>query len=364
MRTAAWLLLPFALAGAAPEPVPRPARPLPLRIDPAVAHVSAVRELPDGRLLVSDASKPALYLADTAAGTAAILGSAGLGDTQYVQPGGFYAGPNGTILLLDRGQKRVLTIAADGRIIGSSSIAVHGTQSSSTRDVDYEQPDASGHAYFLEHAHAIGGGATKTRLLRFDPVAQHGDPIAELALPEMKLTGTSGGMVFGRAVIGSPADGWGVTAAGRVAVVRAAPYRVEWYDTGGRVTRGPEIAYDALPMTDADKDAFRKSTGPGPSVGMVGGSTAARGDSGPLFAATHPPFEPEGVIVSPQEQVWVQRSAQAGATFTIYDVFDGAGVRVRRVQFPAGSDIVGFGRAAVYVREAGGRGAALKKYAE
>jgi hypothetical protein len=35
----------------------------------------------------------------------------------------------------------------------------------------------------------------------------------------------------------------------------------------------------------------------------------------------------------------------------VYDVFDGRGVRIDRVELPARSRVVGFGRGAVYVSE-------------
>jgi len=118
-------------------------------------------------------------------------------------------------------------------------------------------------------------------------------------------------------------------------------------------------------MTDADKDAVRSSIKGrgGVSAGAVGGSITSAGDPGPLFAPTHPPFDAADVSVSPAGRVWVKRTAPANATATIYDVFDGDGARVERLRFPAGSDVVGFGRGAVYVRETSPHGSTLKKYA-
>src|SRR5204863_306938 len=137
---------------------------------------------------------------------ATTIGSAGVGEQQYVQPGGFYGGPAGTTLLLDRGQARVLTIDKGVRITASASIAVHGTQSSSNRDIDLKRVDSRGFAYFSEHA----GRGTSAPLLRFDPVKQARETVTTLRLPEAKETAVGDGMFFGRTIIGSPADGWGV----------------------------------------------------------------------------------------------------------------------------------------------------------
>ncbi len=362
--TAKPLLVLLLLAGPVTEPAARPAQPLPLRMDPAIARVSGARELPDGRVLVSDAKKPSVYLLDPKTGRALVVGSAGAGERQYVQPGGFYAGPGDTTLLLDRSQKRVLTLSREGRIAGSASIAVRGTQSSSDRDVDYERPDAQGHAYFMKSRFAPPGGPNAQTLLRFDPVTQTSEPVAQIGLPEEKTFPGGDGMTFGRTVIGSPADGWGVTPDGRVAVVRAAPYRVEWHLPGGRIVQGPVVEYDAIPMTETDRKAFAEKAGRGGAfVGQSGAARGAAADPGMLFAPTKAPFDPEAVRVSPDGRVWVKRSAAASATTVVYDVFDAAGRRTARLAFPAASHLVGFGPSSVYVREIGPDGAVtLKKY--
>lgn len=346
----------------ATEPKPRAARALAFRNDPAITHVSAAWELADGRVLISDHQRPAVYVLDPTGGRAAIIGSAGVGAQQYVQPGGFYRGPGGTVLLLDRAQKRVLTIAG-GRITGSTSIAVRGTQSSSARDVDLQRVDARGFAYFPE---TMGfGSVTTTPLLRFEPLHQRSETVTTLKLPDFKEFPGGDGVSFSRRIIGSPADGWGVTPDGRVAVVRAMPYRVEWFGTDGVRIQGPIVEHEAVVMTDADRRAFEVQypRGTGPSVGMAGAAAQSASSATP-FARTKPPFEPEGVMVSPDGRVWVKRNGVLNAPATVYDVFDGAGRRSTRLELPADSDVVGFGASALYVRQRAGGGEALKKYAD
>ena len=69
-----------------------------------------------------------------------------------------------------------------------------------------------------------------------------------------------------------------------------------------------------------------------------------------LFAPTKPPFEPDDVLVSPDARVWVLRTAPLDARTVTYDVFDGSGRRVERIELPHATRIVGFGRDAVYAR--------------
>ncbi len=361
------------LLGAAPEPPARPARPLPLLIDSAITHVSAARELPDGRVLVSDQEKPAVYLLDPKTGKATTIGSAGADALQYVQPGCFYGGPAGTILLFDRGQAKVLTIDKDGRMTGSASIAVRGTTSSSNLDVDRKRVDSRGFAYFPERDFGPG---TNTPLLRFDPVKQARETVTTLRVQEYRETAGGDGMTFGRTVIGSPADGWAVTPDGHVAVVRAVPYRVEWFAPDGSRVQGPIVDHDPLPMTEEDKQAWRAKYGRGrggAGAGMPGSASGQPAETTTLFAATKPPFEPDDIALSLDGRVWVKRSGALGAKSVVYDVFDQAGRRTARIELPAGSHVVGFGPStplgtgptSIYVRQPSPGGATkLTKYSE
>jgi hypothetical protein len=359
--TCSLLLILVWPSSTAEEPSPRALAQVPLRIQTPLTHVSAAYELSDGRVLISNARQPSVLLLDPATGAAARIGEAGAGPGRYAQPGGVYAGPNGTAVLLDRGQKRTITISRDGALQDSRSIAVPGGSSSSDADVDFQRLDARGFVYFLEGR--IAFDEPERTLVRFDAEAQKMETVARLRKGETRTIPAGDGMTFGRTVIGSPADGWGVAPDGRVAVVRADPYRVEWYRPGGDVTRGPAIATDAIPMTDADRKAFEAQAGDGVRVGRTGGAEPSAADLGRLFADTKPPFSPDDVLVSPDARVWVLRSRPHDATAVIYDVFDPTGRRVDRIELPDGSRVVGFGRGTVYARwtDEGGR-CELRKY--
>jgi hypothetical protein len=356
-----------------PESPPRRLTPAPLGIDGAIAHVSAAAELPDGRVIVTDQNAPAIWTIAPSTGALTRIGSAGGGEGQYIQPGGIYRGANGSTLVLDRAQARVLVLSSAGAITRMYSIAVRGTSGGSTADVDYQKLDARDLAYFVDRqasfAARLGGPPpTTASLVRFDAATQQSTPVvADLRQPEQRVTSTDGPMTLFRRVIGSPADGWGVLPDGRVAIVRASPYRVDWVSPTGQVTRGPVMPYDPLPMTDADKQAFVASIRGQGSAGVgtagAGSTPSSSATSGPIFAATKPPFQPDDVLVSATGRVWVLRTATAGATDVVYDVFDTTGQRVDRVTFPADHRVVGFGAFTVYVRApASGGSATLKRY--
>jgi hypothetical protein len=316
--------------------------------------MSGVRELPDGRLLLSDFREPALWVVDLRAGTSERLGRSGDGPGEYRQPGGIYAGRADTSLVLDRGTSRVLLVTPDGRIAGSRAIGVRGTTVASSADQDLQRLDASGTGYFVDPQAAFGSlragrPSDSVSLWRYDAARQRADTVGMLREPERRLISAAGNVVRTRTVLFSPADGWGVAASGRVALIRAAPYRVDWVEPDGRVTRGPVTAHSVVQVTAADRErvAGRRETIGTAAPGSVSGST----NTEPLFADTKPVFKRDDIIVSPEGHVWVGRQLPASTRQEVYDVFDHRGMRIDRVELPAGSRVIGFGKGAVYVSE-------------
>ena len=355
------------------EPAPRRLTAVPVKVTADLTTISGAKELKDGRILISDAKRAAVYLVDPKAGTTQQLGSAGGGETQYAQPGGFYAGVADTIYLLDRAQARVLVITPQGAIVGNRSIRRKGVSQSSDADLDLQQVDSRVLSYFPDRNSRLAAvsGAVKTDsapLIRFDASRQHYDTVALLRQAEKKVTQADEHMQMTREIHGSPRDGWGIASDGSVAVVRSAPYRVEWYSASGKVSRGPVVAFEPLPYTSEEKEEIsRKNAALAPSVGMAGPAgeekkllTSASGD---LFAPTKMPFDPTNIIVSSEGRVWVPRNQRFGIKTVLYDVFDRQGERVDRVELPAGNRIIGFGPNAVYAVERDEKGSvALRKY--
>ena len=143
-----------------------------------------------------------------------MLGSAGADSSQYVQPGGVYAGRGDTSFVLDRGQARVTSFHQPARFSGfapSSDVGVYG---SSSADVDYQRVDSRGLAYFTDRGGRLrarlGGIANDSiPLIRFDPSRQHGDTIALLRQHEQKIVSMDEHTQITSSVVGSPRRYWG-----------------------------------------------------------------------------------------------------------------------------------------------------------
>jgi hypothetical protein len=331
------------------------------------ASVSRIRELPDGRILVSDPKEPALHVIDLATGKRVHLGRKGAGPGEYARPGGLFAAAGDTTFVLDRGQARYIVVDPSGKIVESRSVRTTGGRSFTDADVDLQQLDGRGRIYAdsrggpgglfaMGRASGKSGGTIDSiPLMRLDVATRtYKDTLGWLRIPSMH-TAAGSGMIIPGSTMFAAADAWAVAPDGRVAFVRATPYRVQWLNLDGRITTGPITEVPRLRVTEQDKDEARKAIGDstGVLIGKSDGTTKPNVMKQPemTFAEFKPPFDASEVFVSPDGRVWIKRETAAGLHDVIYDVFDQRGVRADRIQLPARHRIVGFGKRAVYAVE-------------
>lgn len=244
-------------------------------------------------------------------------------------------------------------------------------------------------------------------IVRLDLATRKLDTIAWYKIPRVQNSmsrDADGKMTFTQVINPLPqADEWVVTADGRVAIVRNSDYHVDWVGADGKLVATPKIPFEWQRLTDEDKvalidsvKAIRERTvaqsgssggaqiafggapgaAPGGAAGgaptqrievrtMVTAEMGARGgapvSSGPIqtnitFVSPSelpdykPPFLPNSVRADAEGNIWVltvpTKQVPGGP---VYDVIDGKGQLVDRVQIPAGRTIRGFGPGIVYL---------------
>ncbi len=158
-------------------------------------------------------------------------------------------------------------------------------------------------------------------------------------------------------------DGWAVAPDGRVALVRAPAYRVDWVDPAGRLHRGPPLTAEPVRIGKAEKKEYLEDLAASGvrvqaedrngrmsiSMSRGGGNPDEDPFSADEWPDSKPPFVSGGIRVGPDGLVWVERSVAAGAP-DLYDVIGADGGLVRRVTLPAGYRIVAVGARGVYAR--------------
>jgi hypothetical protein len=321
-------------------------------------QISSIRELPSGKVLVSDSRDKIVQLVDLAGGTMTKVGREGSGPGEYAFAGTLIGLPDGSTLLHDLLNRRFLTIGADGDGPARGPMIMGGI-------TNVRGYDARGRIYFSGSPFsATGGTADSVPLLRWDRVKPTFDTVGFVRQPAGFASRTqSGGNVQVRMGVTkrfTPAETWGVAGDGSIVRVFPEPYRIAWLTGKGQAALGPVVPYTPMKVTEADKkeviDNLRRSPGTTIMLGGPGGS-ARTGNAAPNFQApppefadTKPPYDGQGAVqVAPEGEVWILRTRPAGDKVPSYDVFDKSGKLIKKVSLNPNSRVVGFGRGVVYV---------------
>ena len=235
--------------------------------------------------------------------------------------------------------------------------------------------DGTGNLYLFDRGMGMrpGGGppqpADSGTVLRFDRTSRTLTPVARVAVPKAEVR--SEGSSSERRVtvrMGNPfsaQDEWAAGHDGRVAVVRHDPYRVEWLAPNGQRVTGPAVPVEPIPLTERDREEYRERMRSGGGMRMAvtmergGGGSSSSASMGPAttnmrvpeptdWPEFKPPFLANAAVVAPDGRLWVQRTVPAGAA-PRYDLFDSFGRRAGNVTLPAGTRLLGFGRASAYL---------------
>lgn len=356
-----------ALPAQQPTPLGRPVA----EFEEPFSRVSGLRELADGRVIISDQREKLVQLIDLQRQSARRIGREGSGPGEYALPTTLLPMPNDQTLLVDMMNRRFLTIRPDGTpgdVISPPTIAPPagggGPAAMVGGLVNPRGVDAQGRLYFQDLGIRPGQPSPDSvPILRWTPGQARVDTAAWVLGPQVNVSttpargGGGGGMrvMVGGAPVWTPAEGWAVSANGQVARVQPNPYRVVWYDASRRGTAGPTVPYTPIRVTDADKRAYIEQQAANPPTMVMmggGGGTSVQMPQmpEPTFAETKPAFfGTSSVFASPEGEVWVLRTRPANDHTPVYDVFDASGRLARKVSLAPGSRVVGFGGQSVYV---------------
>jgi hypothetical protein len=369
MDTRRYCVLVGLLAGAtvarAQTPEVRLAKP-DARFPREFSSIAGLLELPDGRVLVSDGIDETLLRVDMRTMRADTVSRTGSGPGEYKSPDLLFGLPGGAVLLVDLGNARLSFFDAALKYQESSPIA-RGNPATGLTMVIPDGVDAQGRIYFRSIMRDPSGKVDSGAILRWDRVRNSFDTLAKLKLGEVKVSSTGGQnsrSVSMRPVPLSPEDVWAVAPNGKVALVRASDYHLEWVGQGGQVTRGPATAWRPVPIKDADKREYTadmRNNGLSTQVMSENGRMSVRMGRGNLGRGRDQEAIPDlewpsskpaarSVRVSPAGEAWVERHVAAGSPRQ-YDVFGMDGKLARRVILPEGRRLVGFGNGVVYLRE-------------
>ena len=352
------LLLILAVLVQEPAPVVRLTKPdavLPREF----SQIRGVRELRDGRLLVTDWTDEVLLVADLRTGGVRQLGRKGAGPAEYRLPAALLPLPGDSTLLVDQGNERLAVISPALTITRSFSSHRPGL----SHTVIPRAIDSAGRFYF-EIPNWTRPDAKlndSVAVVRWDPRTGVEETVGRVRAETFRKPGRRlrPSLPY---VIFAPQDVWQADGAGRVAFVRSAGYRVEWREPrDGRIVRGPPTPFQPLRVTAADRTEYVRrfvTTSPVGGKSSSGLSATPAEEATPEaiaamvpdqeFATTRPPFTDFTPRIAPDGTLWVERSVATGAPQT-FDLFDGRGLLLRVVSLPAGRRLLALGAGVAYL---------------
>ena len=235
-----------------------------------IGSINGVRELPDGRVLLNDATRRRLIILDTLlALSRVVLDSAAGGRENYNTSGALIAFRGDTTLFVERESFTMLVIDPDGRITRVRAVPGVSNAYAATGQGSGIIPttDARGRMIFQ---------------MRVDPVRPRNVPRGVRSLPEMpdsaflvaldvntRKLDTIGAVRtakirpvgrlnadgrFTTSYMMNPlplVDGWAVLSDGSVAFVRGLDYRVEYLNPDGKWTSSEKLPYEWQLLSDS-----------------------------------------------------------------------------------------------------------------
>lgn len=316
----------------------RPLAPANASLAEEFVSIRSVRELADGRVLISDASPAStrLVVADLATGRVRQIGRTGSGPGEYGIAGKLLAPPADSTLLVDdsRGLRWLLlhrdsivvTVPPDNAGLRAAGLALIGADNAGhvLRFRELNGPNSVTMTRAIRVHRGTGASDTAAALRgaewQTSQTTRNGRPF--YIINQMNLSVSEQAVMFGD---------------GHIAIARLSPFRVEWLSPIGRLTRGPEIPWPAPRVDDAEKNAYYKRVG----------RTPPSGDPEP-FAAIVPPFD-GALIAAPDGSVLLRRTPWSGNLRRRYDLVDRRGIVTRQLVLQDNQRIVGFGPRSAYV---------------
>lgn len=320
--------------------------PADARLATEFIFIGSVRELSDGRVLISDPRERRVVVADMATGNIAQVGRAGRGPREYTSASSLRRLAGDSTLLIDgsrrwvffHGSRVVHTLPPDAPVaraaggfeldvdtLGSVLVRIPRVVRRPAGDVRESDSIA------VVHFRRVG-------TVRVDTIAYLREA------PRRLRTSREGGAMITRNTrvpfaVSEQAllfpDGW-------TAIARLDPYRIDWRTPEGRILKGAPLPVTLEDLRPEDRRAVIDSYPPRPD-----------GRPSPIdldaFPAKVPPFQREALLAAPDGRLLVRRTATASRPEGRYDIVDRAGRLAGHVVLSPNERIIGFGRRSVYV---------------
>jgi hypothetical protein len=320
------------------------------RLDHEFTRVESIRELKDGRVIVSDPGDRGLVVVDFRNGSVADVSHKGRGPAEYAQAGTVYGLAADSSLMSDGGNRRWLLFAGDrvAVTIPPGDRAMLATQGG-VSGVDTLGRLLAQRRPLPQPGLSIVGKDDSTMLILVSRARGTADTIAAVRRQPGRMEAQYGGdgklastrLRINPFVAGEKfilfRDGW-------LAVARVEPYRIDWRARDGRWTRGSALPIPLVNMSEREKRAAMVR------MAKENNLPVSSPDTFSDWPVTLPPFNPSGPLLESSDgRLLVRHQPSADHEETIYDVVNRRGQLDGQLKLAPNEHVVGFGVASVYV---------------
>jgi len=367
----ATLALTVANAGAQAAPSVK-LKPADAKLDEEFTQITSVRELSDGRVLVTDGRENRVVVADFKAGTVMQIGRNGQGPGEYQSTGMLRAiGGDSSLMVEARvgrwhlfdGARLAVTLPPDAPIVTAIGRNVTGADARGnvSRTIAMRSGTPIGGAGagrgagpaqlpgdLPDSAFVVRGNRSNARL----------DTLARVKARKMVMstaTNARGGVTMVNLTtpplaVGEEtalfADGW-------LAIVRLDPYRVDWVSPDGKTAKGDPLPWPVVKINDREREAYfmaRSRDAARNSGGPIPESVRKQlEDASKLFPDTYPPTIAGGLITVADGRLLIRHPETADVPNPRYDLVDRRGRLAGTIAMVAGESILAITRTAAYV---------------
>ena len=331
-------------------------RPADATLGEPLTSILSVRELSDGRVLVSDNSVDSrLVVADLRTGRVRMIGNIGAGPGEYRAAGRLFALSGDSTLFIDSPDR------------GRWWLLLHGDSIVRNLPPDYPalravggNPSGSDSTGRVLGVRQAGADKLSNTMIRERLVAVLGERNSSRADTIVALRGSEYTISqvgtrerpfwVQRQLSGSASEQAMMFPDGWIATVRLEPYRIEWLPPRGALVRGPDVPWES-PRADAREKAAALER----HKRRFGDKYLKSVQEYP-WADRLAPIYGGGLLGTPEGHLLVLRAQWSKAMDTNYDMFDRTGRRIATLALPDSERIVGFGVRSAYVSVRDGDG--------
>jgi hypothetical protein len=354
------LLVPALSAAQKPATVALP--PADAKLETGFTAITSIRELSDGRILVTDPRDLGLVIADFKTGDVKPVSRRGQGPGEYGMAAPVYAIAGDSSLMPDLMSRRVLLFDAD-KAVGTVA-ADHAIIKATQGFIRYA--DRLGNVFSLKSADLPSGATTTTEkdssavirvnrtTGRVDTIARVRDrPTFRTIVRNEKGEVTQSTSRAIRLTVGEP---WIVHPDGFLTVVRTNPFRVDSRSPDGRWTRGAALPIPVIRMSEREKQASLARTaasqrGSGPAPQLPKDLQKALQTPDDEWPDVMPPYIDGPLFLSPTGDVLIRRQPSADHPGIAFYAVDRAGKLLGILELKANETIGGFGAKSIYIVE-------------